>query len=557
MPTQAQPQSQSQLRPTGALLKAASDLRGPGRVAKAADYTLTGDFPTRPHSIILLQRRTKQADWRQVSKAVSRRNGHFTFDLTASRQAGFTTYRAVSLAGTRAGLKTDPWRVETVTPGTWAQLSAGGHDSCGIKPDHTGWCWGYAGSAARGVGPSEGVREPRVLAGRWASITPSGRGMTCGIRLDSSGWCLGGYPGDGQESSRKAVRLEGEWRTLTPTSYFEDDSVDYTCGIRTDGSAWCWGQDWHGHLGIGAPPQTVTLVLTPHPLPGSWQTITGARTTQCGIRTDGTGWCWGSNYSGQVGNGGTDDRNLPTQVPGTWSWISPGFYGPTCGLQTDATAWCWGPNSSGQVGDGTATESRTTPYQLPGTWRSIDNSGSTVCGIRTDDTGWCWGENTHGSVGDGTTADRTTPYQLPGTWSELTSSQFSSTTCGVQTDRSGWCWGDNSSGSVGNGSTKDRLIPYRLTGAWTHLEPGFTTCGLRVTGTGWCWGANSDGLVGNGSFQHQLLPSRLPGRWSQIEGDRTLCGIRPDDTAACWGNNSYGQAGVRNKGDIAVPSVLP
>lgn len=39
---------------------------------------------------------------------------------------------------------------------------------------------------------------------------------------------------------------------------------------------------------------------------GTWHT--------CGISTDGRAYCWGLNGSGQLGNGTTQDANVPTPV---------------------------------------------------------------------------------------------------------------------------------------------------------------------------------------------------------------------------------------------------
>lgn len=34
------------------------------------------------------------------------------------------------------------------------------------------------------------------------------------------------------------------------------------------------------------------------------------------LRSDGTVWAWGYNYWGQLGDGTTDNRDVPAQVPG-------------------------------------------------------------------------------------------------------------------------------------------------------------------------------------------------------------------------------------------------
>jgi Regulator of Chromosome Condensation (RCC1) repeat protein len=57
----------------------------------------------------------------------------------------------------------------------------------------------------------------------------------------------------------------------------------------------------------------------------------------CGLRSDGTLVCWGSNSNGQA-----------TPPAGSFTAVSAGaFYG--CGLRSDGTLACWGDNGVGQA----------------------------------------------------------------------------------------------------------------------------------------------------------------------------------------------------------------
>ena len=73
--------------------------------------------------------------------------------------------------------------------------------------------------------------------------------------------------------------------------------------------------------------------------------------THCGIGDNGRAYCWGNNYSGQLGNGTSDSNShpLPTEVslPAgiTVSQISVSRYG-TCAKGSDGKAYCWGIASS-------------------------------------------------------------------------------------------------------------------------------------------------------------------------------------------------------------------
>jgi hypothetical protein len=111
-------------------------------------------------------------------------------------------------------------------------------------------------------------------------------------------------------------------------------------------------------------PTPTTPTHTPTPGQGTWSSLTAGGAHSCGVKTDGTAWCWGYNSSGRLGDGTTTDRASPTQVPGSWSSLTAGYW-HSCGVKPDGTAWCWGDNGYGQLGDGTTTD-RSTPTPVGG-----------------------------------------------------------------------------------------------------------------------------------------------------------------------------------------------
>ena len=67
--------------------------------------------------------------------------------------------------------------------------------------------------------------------------------------------------------------------------------------------------------------------------------------------TDGTVRSWGNNDHGELGEGTTDDRRSPTEIP--WlkgvPLIAPGKW-HTCMLTADDLVRCWGYQSNGELG---------------------------------------------------------------------------------------------------------------------------------------------------------------------------------------------------------------
>lgn len=89
-----------------------------------------------------------------------------------------------------------------------------------------------------------------------------------------------------------------------------------------------------------------------------------------------------------------------------WKAISAGGQN-TCGIKNDGTAWCWGKGSDGERGDGLTTEIQATPSAVINTgisgskWTMVNAGASLTCGLRDDGTAWCWGWGYDGEAGDG------------------------------------------------------------------------------------------------------------------------------------------------------------
>ena len=87
----------------------------------------------------------------------------------------------------------------------------------------------------------------------------------------------------------------------------------------------------------------------------------------------------------------------------------------TCGVTTSDEAWCWGSNWTGQLGDGTTSDSPQPVRTAPGLrLRAVVAGGVHACGIAVDGLAYCWGDNRVGQLGDGTTTARLTPVRVIG-----------------------------------------------------------------------------------------------------------------------------------------------
>ena len=72
----------------------------------------------------------------------------------------------------------------------------------------------------------------------------------------------------------------------------------------------------------------------------------------CATVTDGTSYCWGANFAGQLGDGTTTSRAVPTVVPGIAGARVRPTNDHTCAVTADGNAWCWGDGGVGALGNG-------------------------------------------------------------------------------------------------------------------------------------------------------------------------------------------------------------
>lgn len=335
----------------------------------------------------------------------------------------------------------------------------------------------------------------------------------------------------------------------------------HTCGVHADGTLWCWGANFYGQLGDGTTGSTGTPVRVG--TADDWTSVSSGGMHTCGVRDNGTLWCWGLNYRGQLGVGDRSDRKAPTQVGSSTRWesVSAGWV-HTCGTRTDGTAWCWGNNDYGQLGDDTHTNaSRPRQVARGSDWREVRAGGWHSCGVNTSGEAFCWGRNQSGQVGDGTLTGRALPSRV-GQASDWVAVEPAWThTCGLHGDGTMVCWGGNEAGQLGTGDPANTTAPRPVTGGhqFATLTVGIgTSCGLDTQAELWCWGTGRYGELGT-DMNREDAPVAVAAdqSWGQVDlGWLHACGLQNDSMTLCWGNNETGQLGDGTVGRRTSPTAV-
>ncbi|MBU1240568.1 RCC1 repeat-containing protein, partial [Myxococcota bacterium] len=336
------------------------------------------------------------------------------------------------------------------------------------------------------------------------------------------------------------------------------------CGVLSDQSAWCWGYNSSGQVGNNTTDTMLIPTAVPGFGPGSTVELAAGYSHTCALKTDGSVWCWGSNYAGQLGDGTTVANPLPAQVtglgPGTALSIGAGS-AFTCVIKTDHSVWCWGSNSSGQLGDG-SNDSSSVPVAVAVQPAMGSEVVQLSCGtgfnciIDNEDGVWCWGNNASGQLGVGHTTDSNIPLQIDSDYlgagnTPLIISTGGNFACAYIANNKVYCWGSNSNGQLGDGTTISRPyaqgfdIPNPST--VVSLSAGsYSACLVRNSGSTWCWGGNSYGQLGDGTTTDRYIMTQVTNLVDDTSlkvfvGQYTSCTIRTNGSGWCWGNGGYGQ----------------
>lgn len=346
---------------------------------------------------------------------------------------------------------------------------------------------------------------------------------------------------------------------------------DHTCALRSDGTVWCWGGNLYGQL--GQPASNPSYATRPLQVPSggvlATAVVTGYSHT-CAITADRTLWCWGANTSGQLGNGQTVGSSVPVQVmtdadrPLENVVRAAAGRSHTCALTDAGAVYCWGSNFSGQLGNGTNTDQHYAAA-LPTLSSSVADLSAGeyhACALKVDGTAWCWGSNTYGQVGVTGGGNETLPVSVD--WGTSVPPMLISVSCGesftcvASSAGAAYCFGNNIYGQLGNGGSvsSSRPVTVSLTDPVQGVAGGGShACAVLQNGSLQCWGMNLYGQLGDGTQTQRTSPVpvlNLAGANRMDGGKRHTCAVA-DGKLFCWGANSQGQVGDGSYTDRVLP----
>ena len=294
----------------------------------------------------------------------------------------------------------------------------------GLSNNGTVHCWGAndKGQVSSDIGNDQ-ISPVLVIDGSSDPIvslasSPNSR-HTCALSLNGNVYCWG-------ENENGQLGRNSTQNSATPikvefpndeTMQAIDINSDNTCSLSEHGDLFCWGSNSFGQLGVGTLDDSPTPMKVLFDSNSIISSFVLSWDHACALDIKNTMYCWGANDFAQLGDGTTEKRLRPVEPSFPVGTTAIEIYAEgwrTCALLSDGKLMCWGSNSVGEIGDGT-TSSRFVPTKvaLPSNSVVIFFSMQSLhsCVVLNHNEIYCWGMNT-GVLGNGEKSDSSLPSRV-------------------------------------------------------------------------------------------------------------------------------------------------
>jgi alpha-tubulin suppressor-like RCC1 family protein len=341
---------------------------------------------------------------------------------------------------------------------------------------------------------------------------------------------------------------------------------NHTLRIGSNGEFYAWGYNVYGQLGNGQPLQTSTQSTTPVlvslPAGVTPTAVAAGYAHSLAPGSDGKLYAWGSNGSGQLGNGTTTDASTPVLVSlpaGVTPTAVAAGYAHSLAVGSDGNLYDWGFKGNVQLlnGNGSITPTPTVVSLPIGvTPIAVAAGNSHRMAVGSDGKLYAWGDNSYGQLGKGIGTQSWTPVEvtLPVGITPIAVAAGAIHSLAIGSNGKLYAWGDNYYGQLGNGSTAQSTTPV-LVSLPAGVTPTAVAAGnsysLAVGNDGklYAWGLNSTGQLGNGTTTMQSTTPVVVSLPSGVAptvvaaGEMHSLAVGSDGKLYAWGISVHGQLG--------------
>ncbi|AKV00307.1 regulator of chromosome condensation RCC1 [Labilithrix luteola] len=341
----------------------------------------------------------------------------------------------------------------------------------------------------------------------------------------------------------------------------------HACAVLDDGSVRCWGSNDSGQLGTGlsdaepmpafaAAPRAVTGITDAASVAVAGNGLSG---TTCVVSTTGVVSCFGSDASGQLGQGSSPSAKahpVPAVVGGLKAKSVALANTFAFAVGTDDHLWSWGANDTFQLA---STRNDAVANTVPALADRISNparafAGTTKNGfvLSTEGGVLSWGSSVDSQLARASSLVND-PVPSAVALSDIAGiASGASHVCALSRGGGVYCWGANDHGQLGISTLGAQRLPAAVllpdgVQAVAVFAGGNDTCIIAANGDLHCWGANQSGQLGTLEGDDKPRPQRIAGLDEQAVSaaimDGSICALLRSGRVACWGDNLVGQLG--------------
>ena len=376
-----------------------------------------------------------------------------------------------------------PTATATAAPEEPAAASAGGKTvsinggtACAVVSGRVA-CWGDNGKQVIAGGAKGPVAKPVLVSGieQAASVVVS-RSFGCAVTSAGKVHCF--REGKGRElgllsdvadiaiynntvlALKKNGTLAGidlgyEGKDSSPAELPKLERVsavtagaNHACVLHKGGEVTCWGDpEYSGggvdtsEMGYEERDKLAKEPVKPKGLTDVVQISAGDNHT-CAVRKTKQIMCWGSNWSGELGDGSQERQLSPVavQLLDDATHVAAGYH-HSCARRTSGKVVCWGEGRSGQLGSGTPGARGMVEVQGIADAVSIGAGDEVSCAALASGGVSCWGSASRGRLGNGAVSDYPSPQPVKGVTGAKQIGAGDRLSCVVDANKQLSCWG--------------------------------------------------------------------------------------------------------------------
>lgn len=376
------------------------------------------------------------------------------------------------------------------------QVAASISSSAVIDENGNLWTWGENRYGQSGQGTAEKQLQPKQIMKDIAAVSLGSDNM---MVLDKQGrlWGCG--------SNLDGVLMEKITAGATSSGIIDGNGIIISGSVRPESA----------------------MLTTPTQLMSGVSQVSAGTGHVLALKKDGTVWAWGTNASGQLGNGAAGDLvTKPVQVLSDATSVYMAW-GVSFAIKQDGSLWFWGK-------DKYSLDQKVsyTPQKVMDNVKQIALGGLRMLALKTDGTVWSWGKRSDDEPGYDKKAPFATPEKLLENAVSVYANEYAFGAITNEADL--YMWGSNARGMVGTGeATSFYPNPVKITDRAAQLAIGYDhVLAVKEDGSVYAWGKN---VYGTFPFVKDKLiaqPSLLLYQEAKMELSRTVTPAANKDTPA-------------------------